>query len=104
MHGWYSVQQAKLGGSLYYTTPKGGRVEVTVVSETMDHGCYWDDLAYVGEVVSAISGTRTYGELGDPMKLDTDPKGVMEASLRLLRIAEKQLREKAQGKDPKRWN
>ena len=33
---------------IYYDIA-GQRTEVTVVSETMDHGCGWDDIVYLGQ-------------------------------------------------------
>lgn len=50
MHAWYSPQMAKHCGTAIYAREDGSEVHVTVVNQTPNHGCKWDDLEYIGEV------------------------------------------------------
>lgn len=61
LHGWWSDKQeehlrSQYGkGSIRYTTPDGGEVSVTNVTDSPDDHCSgWDDMEYVGEVVSPV--------------------------------------------------
>ena len=50
-HGWYSDKQLKWTGKLFiYKDLKGNQVELTMVSNTLEHGCKYDDITYVGKV------------------------------------------------------
>lgn len=50
-HGWYSDKQLKCTGKLFiYKDLKGNQVKLTMVSNTLEHGCKYDDITYVGEV------------------------------------------------------
>lgn len=62
MHGWYSVRQSRINGVLLYQTPDGNVVEVTSVTDDVEHHTGWDDIAYIG-VVSKYVGRRTEGKL-----------------------------------------
>ena len=53
-HGWYSAKQSKLAGEIVYTTPDGSEVVLTEVSPTKDYPSEWDDVEYVGPVVSFV--------------------------------------------------
>ncbi len=60
MHAWYSAKQFKLVNDsnnmkhsyLYYKTHDDKIIQVTVVSNTRDHNCQYDDMEYLGEVKS----------------------------------------------------
>lgn len=78
-YGWYSKKQAKIRSeninnyshmdksyvknpaSLYWSNRNGEPIEITMVSNTMDHKCntkYLDDLIYVGEVYKYIGPAK----------------------------------------------
>ena len=49
LHGWYSEKQKKLiEKEIWYFNMKGEIVVVTTVSHSMDHGCKFDDIVYMG--------------------------------------------------------
>ena len=57
LHGWYSPRQFAAVNTnqpknkhLYYINEKGVSVEVTMVSGTLEHGCNFDDISYVGKL------------------------------------------------------
>jgi hypothetical protein len=93
-HAWYSARQGRLMGIVLYKNAQGETVEATIVSRTMDHGCKWDDMVYLGEVVEYV-GRKTDGEMKD-LK-DFTPENIEK----LEKIIE---REKKLDSDPKRWN
>jgi hypothetical protein len=92
--GWYSVEQSKLGGVIRYKNAAGEIVEVTSVTDTMEHGMHFEDMAYVGEVVQFVERV-SYGRLGGLMK--PTPENVS----RLRNIVSEELGKK---KLPKDWN
>lgn len=55
-YGWFSPWAARmLGTVIYYSTPRGGRVAVTLVSHSMtDSGSNWPDIQYVGPVIDFV--------------------------------------------------
>lgn len=71
--GWYSQKMAKSFGSVYYYTPYGGRVEVTAVTESEDHGMQWTDVMCVGAVTEyshqGSKGFYSYKEGDEARKL-----------------------------------
>ena len=49
MHGWYSVKQKEITQKeIYYYNIKDKVVAVTTVANSMDHGCRFDDMVYMG--------------------------------------------------------
>ena len=64
MHGWYSKKQffrkqnhkefdSNLNfiyEHLYYIDINDNEVEVTMVTDTINHGCLYNDLIYIGEL------------------------------------------------------
>jgi len=54
MHGWFSQQQADMGGTSFYSLLGGGEVEISQVTSTTDHGTMWPDIKYVGEVLDHL--------------------------------------------------
>ncbi len=69
-HGWYSLKQAKnkcsnnflkkdkkKPASIYYLDENNNKIEVTMVSKTLEHGCntqYLDDIVYRGLVYNYV--------------------------------------------------
>lgn len=53
MYGWYSQTAAEIYGSVFYSTPTGIEVEVTLVSES-NVPPNWEDICSVGEVTDYI--------------------------------------------------
>lgn len=49
--GWFSAEQAKVCGTVFYERLEGGEVECSTVSNTGDHGTSWPDIKFVGEVL-----------------------------------------------------
>ncbi len=49
-YGWYSEQSADRNGSILYAGVCNNKVEVTMISQTKDHGAKWKDLKFVGFV------------------------------------------------------
>ena len=67
MHGWFSIKQLHIisqrecSDSKSYSKPikvyknkDGKEVYVTMVTETLDHCCKFDDMKYMGEVFDFI--------------------------------------------------
>ena len=60
LHAWYSKKQIqrmkmnkvrqKQGVYKIYLTENGKEVCASMVSDTMDHGCNFDDITYLGKV------------------------------------------------------
>ena len=60
LHAWYSKKQIqrmkmnkvrqKQGVYKIYLTESGKEVRASMVSDTMDHGCNFDDITYLGKV------------------------------------------------------
>ena len=50
-HAWFSAKQATIAGTCFYERLEGGEVEVTCVANDGNHGCHWDDMEFVGEVL-----------------------------------------------------
>ena len=49
IHGWYSAKQKELiQQDTYYYNMKDEIVAVTTVANSMDHGCKFDDMVYMG--------------------------------------------------------
>jgi uncharacterized protein (DUF1786 family) len=48
---WFSAEQAKKCGTVFYEKLEGGEVEVTCVSSDGNHGCQWPDMVFMGEVL-----------------------------------------------------
>lgn len=61
-HAWFSKQQAKLVGTVFYKTPHAGLIEVTCVSSGPNSGCSWPDMTYLG-VVSDFASRGNHGSL-----------------------------------------
>ena len=73
MYAWYSAEQFKVvkeandnnntkHSYLYYKTHDDKIIEVTMVSNTREHNCNFDDIEYLGEVKSfyKISDKRLF--------------------------------------------
>lgn len=59
-YGWYSEKQLKRTGRLfYYKDIYGNVVKVTMVSNKKDHGCFDDDITYVGVMGKFIRVCKT---------------------------------------------
>ena len=54
MMGWFSFKQSELTGTNFYTRLNGGEVEITCITKDGDHGCGWDDMVFVGEVLDWV--------------------------------------------------
>lgn len=65
-HGWYSEAQAEWCGSIRYTVPGGGEVEVTTITESpAEHGLggeFARDVVYVGPVLNSVVGSNKKGK------------------------------------------
>lgn len=66
IHGWYSEKQksnkrdAKGNKTyLYYKDMIGNIVEVTMVSNTKEHKCKFDDMIYLGEMKEFYKSSKT---------------------------------------------
>jgi hypothetical protein len=90
MHGWYSVRQSRVGGVLLYQTPDGNTVEVTSVTDDVEHHTEWDDIAYIG-VVCKYLGHKTEGKLS---------RGYNPENMRRFQ----DIINKPDTEDPYRWN
>lgn len=93
LHAWYSARMAKILGTFRYQKEDGEIVIGTIATHTMEHGCLWDDMAYLGEIVRCC-GKETKGEKDD---LEYDDEGVKK----MFEIID---RENKRDKDPNRWN
>ena len=51
-HAWYSDEQAKLRGVVVWRTPDGRKVRATQITSDKEHGTEFEDIRYVGRVVS----------------------------------------------------
>jgi len=53
LHAWFSKKQEKIKGCHHiYKTPMGLEVKCTQVNNTMEHNCLFDDMEYLGKVLS----------------------------------------------------
>ncbi len=61
MYGWFSAQAYKQIGSIKWRREDGSQVEVTHVSRTLDHGCFWSDIRCVaeGDLVEYVNGSES---------------------------------------------
>lgn len=51
-YAWYSPQmEAVMEGHCVYLRPDGKKVKATLVSESRNHECGWDDMKYLGKVI-----------------------------------------------------
>jgi hypothetical protein len=62
LYGFFSAEQCKLYGSLFYLTPDGYRVEVSEVSTMPTPWSLFTDVVYVGEVVGFSVGLASKGK------------------------------------------
>lgn len=88
-HGWFSALQYQFGSS-FYLRSDGQEVEVTHVSDTLDHGCMWVDMVYVGLVEKYLR--KGYEPIEDenglPLDWEVEPPIVRPTKLRFVnRIA-----------------
>jgi hypothetical protein len=83
----------KLSGSVLYRNTQGETVEATLVHKTMEHGCLWNDIVYLGEVVEFV-GRKSEGELNDITNDQAGDRKLMEILDRV----------KMDEKDPHKWN
>jgi hypothetical protein len=63
-YGWYSEQQKSVAGSVFYTKPSGGVVEVTEISiQNKKSPNSWNDIVCVGEVDKyyRVASCQPYG-------------------------------------------
>jgi hypothetical protein len=63
IYGWWSDQQAKLGGYSVYTTPDGGTVKISVCTPTEQHNMMWEDIKFVGIVCEFLEHYDANGKL-----------------------------------------
>jgi hypothetical protein len=61
IYGWWSDNQAKIGGYSEYTTPDGSVIKCSMVSPSPKHQTFWDDIKCIGVVVDHL---RTFNERG----------------------------------------
>ena len=47
-HCWFSSKQAEMVGYIKAKMNDDRIITYTCVSETMEHGCFWDDMVYLG--------------------------------------------------------
>ena len=66
IHGWYSEKQKSnmehkkgIKTYLYYKDMIGNIVEVTMVTNTKEHKCKFDDMVYVGELKEFYKSSKT---------------------------------------------
>ncbi len=66
IHGWYSEKQKSImedakGNKtyLYYKDMIDNIVEVTMVSNTKEHKCKFDDMVYLGELKEFYKSSKT---------------------------------------------
>lgn len=62
LHAWYSVKMAKVNGTFLYRKEDGEIVKGTIATNTMEHGCLWDDMVHLGEIVDCL-GRETDGKI-----------------------------------------
>jgi len=62
LQAWYSQKMAKINGTFRYRKEDGEVIIGTIATRTMDHGCLWDDMVPLGEVVECL-GRETNGEI-----------------------------------------
>lgn len=55
-HAWYSPKMAARAGSCFYRVwdKPTQSVEITIVCDSDQHGCGWDDMRYVGQVCEYV--------------------------------------------------
>ena len=59
-YGWYSNKQFKTTKTFYiYKNMEGIEIHVTVVSNTQDHKCKFDDMNFVGKVKEFVKKIST---------------------------------------------
>jgi hypothetical protein len=58
-YGWFSAEQAALGGTVIYLGVNGKEYELSCVSASIAHGSGWRDLKFVAEVVRFLRPGRT---------------------------------------------
>lgn len=94
LQAWYSDRMAKVNGTFLYRKENGEIVKGTIATLTMEHGCLWDDMVYLGEIVRCL-GRETDGEI-------TNVDYENEADVRkMFEIID---REEKQDNNPLRWN
>lgn len=66
VHGWYSEKQKSIMEDkkgiktyLYYKDMIDNIVEVTMVSNTKEHKCKFDDMVYLGELKEFYKSSKT---------------------------------------------
>ena len=61
-YAWFSKQQEVMTGYLTYRRAGNGfPVHITCLSSTMDHGCNWDEMKFVGIVEGNPIGRSNTG-------------------------------------------
>lgn len=93
-HAWFSLRQSRLLGIILYKNASGVLLETTLITQTKENICQWDDVVYLGEVVEYV-GRKTDGDLKS-LK-DTSPENID-------RWEEAIDREKQLNVNPHRWN
>jgi hypothetical protein len=63
IYGWWSEEQAKLGGYSTYTTPEGNTTRCSMVSPTNYHGTFWKDIIPLGVVCDFLEHYDANGKL-----------------------------------------
>ena len=97
-YGFYSVRQAKVGGTVWYWSIDGSLIEVTQVDAREDYVSRWDDMVCLGEVT-------TFVRRGSKGTLDDIGEEPSEENIRkLLAHCEEGKREEDRCKKKERWN
>lgn len=102
MYGWYSVKQARVAGTVFYKTPTGNVVEVSMVTVEDTQDTMWDDIAFVGEVTD-FDHRGMKGEMEEAGMYDEDTP-LDEWCQKMEAIIAREKERQKLDKDPKRWN
>lgn len=62
LQAWYSAKMAKVNGTFRFKKEDGEIIKGTIATNSMEHGCLWDDMVHLGEVVECL-GRETDGEI-----------------------------------------
>jgi hypothetical protein len=100
-YGWYSILQAEIAGTSFYSTPDGSKIEVSCVSDNPDDsGCKWDDMVPLGEVCKPL-GKAVSGKVDaieDELRRTGDYRSSGQKLLDLIKEIDKKQT------SPHRWN
>lgn len=55
-HAWFSHKQAQVVSHIQKIRLSNGQeTEATTIAQSNDHGCHYDDMQYLGQIISHIS-------------------------------------------------